>query len=70
MPRNNPYLLNLHRYLVSPGITGEVNLYGEHVTHGYWNFDEPTAAASLPNLFAPRTVMYKSSDLGCWKEFS
>lgn len=61
------YILDERLKPVPVGVTGEIYIGGDGVTHGYMNLAEQTAKAFLPNPFRPESsgaMMYKTGDLG------
>ncbi|KAL7941874.1 putative non-ribosomal peptide synthetase SirP [Trichoderma barbatum] len=60
------YILDHHQCLVPVGVTGEIYISGEQITHGYWNSQLETTTLFLLNSFSPGKVMYKTGDLGYW----
>ncbi|KAH0497669.1 hypothetical protein TgHK011_004958 [Trichoderma gracile] len=68
VPNLEVFILDHHRSLVPLGVTGEIFISGEQVTHGYWNSPSETRMAFLPNPFSPGKLMYKTGDLGYWTQ--
>ncbi|PTB61731.1 non-ribosomal peptide synthetase [Trichoderma citrinoviride] len=68
VPNLELYLLDHHQCPVPIGVTGEIYISGEQVTHGYWNSPSETRRAFLPNPFFPGKTMYKTGDLGYWTQ--
>ncbi|KAL7933872.1 putative non-ribosomal peptide synthetase SirP [Trichoderma chlorosporum] len=66
VPYLDIYLLDHHQCLVPVGVTGEIYISGEQITHGYWNQQSETKNTFLPNPFMLGRVMYKTDDLGYW----
>ncbi len=64
------YILDPHRQPVPVGMAGELYLGGMGVARGYLNRPELNAERFLPDPFAgqPGARMYKSGDLGSWRE--
>lgn len=60
------YILDRHLDLLPPGMVGEIWIGGHGISRGYINRPGLTAAAFLPDPFAPRagTRMYRTGDLG------
>ena len=48
------------------GVTGELYIAGDGVTHGYWNRAEMTAERFLDNPFGAGN-MYRTGDLAAWR---
>ncbi|TFA98862.1 Nonribosomal peptide synthetase 5 [Trichoderma ghanense] len=67
-PNLELYLLDHHHCPVPIGVTGEIFISGEQVSHGYWNSPSETRMAFLPNPFSPGKIMYKTGDLGYWTQ--
>jgi len=57
------YVLDPNGQPVPIGVTGELFIGGECVTHGYHNRPELTAERFLPDPFRPGSRMYKSGDV-------
>ncbi|EGR49462.1 non-ribosomal peptide synthetase [Trichoderma reesei QM6a] len=68
VPNLELYILDHHQCPVPLGVTGEIFISGEQVTHGYWNSPSETRTAFLPNPFSAGKVMYKTGDLGYWTQ--
>ncbi|KAL7808749.1 non-ribosomal peptide synthetase [Trichoderma aethiopicum] len=66
IPNLELYLLDHHHCPVPIGVTGEIFISGDQITHGYWNSPSETRMAFLPNPFSPGKIMYKTGDLGYW----
>ena len=64
------YLLDEQRRQVPIGVSGEIWIGGEGVTHGYLNRPELTAERYLDDPFDRRVGarMYRTGDLGRWME--
>jgi aspartate racemase len=64
------YILDDQMNPVAPGITGEIYAAGDGVARGYLNNPAATAEKFIPDPFAtdPRQRMYKTGDLGRWRE--
>ncbi|HEX7721554.1 MAG TPA: amino acid adenylation domain-containing protein [Pyrinomonadaceae bacterium] len=57
------YVLGANFEPVPPGVTGELFIGGEGVTHGYHKRPELTAERFLPDPFRPGSRMYKTGDV-------
>ena len=64
------YILDGHGQLVPVGVTGEIYIGGDGVALGYLNRPDLTAERFIPNPFSdePNARMYRSGDLGYWRE--
>ncbi len=58
------YILDKKLNPVPIGITGDIYISGDCVGKGYLNNKELTDKSFIPNPFIPKTLMYKSGDLG------
>lgn len=70
-PINNTraYILDTHLQPVPVGVTGELYFSGPNVARGYLNLPEKTDESFLPDPFVGgQQRMYKSGDLGRWRE--
>jgi aspartate racemase len=64
------YILDDQMNPVAPGITGEIYAAGDGLARGYLNNPAATAEKFIPDPFAadPGQRMYKTGDLGRWRE--
>ncbi|MGO4295019.1 amino acid adenylation domain-containing protein [Chitinophaga sp. RAB17] len=62
------YLLDPYLNLVPPGAVGEIYIGGAGLARGYLNQGALTAAQFLPNPFRKGERIYKTGDLGKWRE--
>lgn len=64
------YILDARLRPVPVGVMGEIYISGDGVGLGYLNRPELTAQRFLPDPFVddPDARMYRSGDLGCWRE--
>lgn len=59
-------VLDEHRQLVPPGVTGELYLGGVGLARGYWNREELTAEHFLSSPLVPTGRLYRTGDLARW----
>jgi amino acid adenylation domain-containing protein len=64
------YVLNRQQQPVPIGVAGEVYIGGAGVGRGYLNRPELTASRFIPDPFSrdPQARLYKTGDLGLWRE--
>ncbi|WP_420574968.1 amino acid adenylation domain-containing protein [Kordia sp.] len=61
------YILNNELQLNPLGVAGEIYIAGKCLSLGYLNREELTTERFIPNPFRKGELMYKSGDLGKWK---
>ncbi len=62
------YILDGRMKLLPVGIKGEIYIAGEHLSRGYLNRDDLTTEKFLNNPFESGKKLYKTGDIGYWKE--
>lgn len=62
------YILNKHLNLLPPGAIGELYISGNGLGKGYLNNQELTQKSFIPNIFDSNSLMYKTGDLGTFKQ--
>ncbi|AMO95406.1 D-alanine--poly(phosphoribitol) ligase, subunit 1 [Collimonas fungivorans] len=62
------YLLDAHRQPVPLGLAGEIYIGGVQVARGYLQQPELTAERFIDNSFVAGERLYKTGDLGLWRE--
>ncbi|MBB2488196.1 amino acid adenylation domain-containing protein, partial [Mitsuaria sp. WAJ17] len=62
------HLLDEHQRLVARGAIGEICIGGQGLALGYLNQPELTAQAFIEHPFKPGQRLYRSGDLGRWRE--
>lgn len=69
-PLNNTqvYILDNNLKLLPIGIKGDIYIAGEHLSEGYLNRAELTTEKFIDNPFAIGKKLYKTGDVGYWKE--
>ncbi len=60
------YVLDQNLKLCPPGIKGELYICGDSVSQGYYQRPDLTEKSFLPDIFKPKSVMYKSGDIVSW----
>ncbi len=62
------YILDKNLQLLPPGVSGEIHIGGDGVTHGYLNRPELTAEKFIPDPFSQRSnaLLYKTGDMGSY----
>ncbi len=60
------YVLDQNLKLCPPGIKGELYICGDGVSKGYYNRPELTEKNFIPDIFNPKSIMYKSGDIVSW----
>lgn len=68
LPETSVWICDEHKNLQPIGIPGEMYVGGSGVSRGYLNRDDLTQARFLASPFRPDERLYKSGDLGCWRE--
>jgi amino acid adenylation domain-containing protein len=68
VPNLRIYLLNGHDQLVPIGAKGEICVSGAGVGRGYLNQVENTSSCFVPDPFIDGERMYKTGDMGYWRE--
>lgn len=61
------YILDSNLHLVPIGTPGEIYIAGDGVGKGYFNRPDLTEKGFIPNPFIPNAIMYKTGDLGCFR---
>nr|MDQ2769405.1 amino acid adenylation domain-containing protein [Bacteroidota bacterium] len=65
---NSPvYVVDAGGHLAPKGVPGELWLAGEGVARGYWGLAPSPASPFQDNPFGPGRL-YRSGDVGCWRE--
>ncbi|MDQ2771560.1 MAG: amino acid adenylation domain-containing protein, partial [Bacteroidota bacterium] len=65
---NSPvYVVDAGGHLAPKGVPGELWLAGEGVARGYWGHAPSAASPFQDNPFGPGRL-YRSGDVGCWRE--
>ena len=69
-PGRTLYILDSNQEPSAPGIPGDIYIGGSIMAEGYLDNPEATARAFLPDPFSSSTgaVMYRTGDIGRWKE--
>ncbi|SDD50974.1 iturin family lipopeptide synthetase C [Paenibacillus sp. CF095] len=67
IPTLGLFLLDQNLNLLPQGAIGEMYISGEGVARGYLNRPELTKERFLPNPYIPGDVLYKTGDLGKWR---
>jgi amino acid adenylation domain-containing protein/FkbH-like protein/thioester reductase-like protein len=64
------YILDRHRQVVPIGVTGEIYIGGAGVARGYLNRPDLSAERFVPDVYGtdPHARMYKTGDLGRWRD--
>lgn len=63
------YVLDERLRPLPPGIVGEIHIGGDGLARGYWNLPDATAERFIQDPFGPPGArLYKSGDLGTWRE--
>lgn len=62
------YILDKNLKVVPFGTVGEIYISGDGVSKGYLNKKELTDKSFIPNPYIPNSIMYKTGDLGIYKE--
>ncbi|MDR0268390.1 amino acid adenylation domain-containing protein, partial [Paenibacillus sp.] len=62
------YILDQQNHLCPAGTPGEICIAGEGVARGYYKREQLTASKFVQDPFNSRRIMYKTGDLGCWRE--
>ena len=62
------YILDKNLKIVPFGTVGEIYISGDGVSKGYLNKKELTDKSFIPNPYIPNSIMYKTGDLGIYKE--
>jgi amino acid adenylation domain-containing protein/FkbM family methyltransferase len=62
------YVLDRRGHVAAMGVIGELFIGGVQVARGYLNRPELTEQRFVANPFLPGTRMYKTGDLGRWRE--
>src|SRR5579863_223386 len=70
IPNMNVVILDKHRQLAPFGAAGEIYIIGVGVGEGYLNDSDATTERFLPNPFTELDgpTMYRTGDLGSWRE--
>lgn len=69
IPNNNIYIVDQNMNLVPIGVIGEIVVSGVGVGRGYLNDPERTKLSFIIDPFKEKTTrMYKTGDLGAWRE--
>ena len=62
------YILNKHHHLVPYGSIGEICIGGAGLARGYLNREELTREKFIENPYKPGERIYKTGDLGRWRD--
>ncbi len=64
------YVLDSHMQPVPIGVAGEIHIGGANVARGYLNRSELTEQRFVSNPYSadPQARLYKTGDLGCWRQ--
>jgi tyrocidine synthetase III len=62
------YILDARQQPVATGITGEIYIGGDGLTAGYLGRDALTAEKYIPHPFMPDRYVYRTGDMGKWRE--
>ncbi len=62
------YILDTNLKPVPIGVSGEIYISGDGVGKGYLNNKELTDKTFIQNPFIPNTIMYKTGDIGMYKD--
>lgn len=62
------YILGENLSVLPKYTLGEIYISGDGVGNGYLHRDDLTKERFIPNPFIPNTIMYRTGDIGYWKE--